>query len=83
MRGADAAAAGFDEGRLVGAHNRENVAVAAALARALGVDDEAIRAAVRAFQPVAHRLERVAEIDGVALVERLQGDERRRDPARR
>jgi UDP-N-acetylmuramoylalanine--D-glutamate ligase len=66
VRGADAAAAGFDEGRLVGAHNRENVAVAAALARALGVDDDAIRAAVRAFRPFAHRLERVAEIGGVA-----------------
>jgi UDP-N-acetylmuramoylalanine--D-glutamate ligase len=66
VRGADADAAGFAEGRLVGAHNRENVAVAAALARAVGGGDDAIRAAVRAFRPVPHRLERVAEVHGVA-----------------
>jgi UDP-N-acetylmuramoylalanine--D-glutamate ligase len=65
VRGADADAAGFAEGHLVGAHNRENVAVAAALARALGATDDAIRTAVRAFAPVPHRLEPVAEIDGV------------------
>jgi UDP-N-acetylmuramoylalanine--D-glutamate ligase len=65
VRGADADAAGFAEGRLVGAHNRENVAVAAALAHALGASEDAIRAAVRDFAPVRHRLERVAEIGGV------------------
>ena len=65
VRGADADEAAFGEGRLRGDHNRENVAVAAALARAVGVGDEAIRDAVRAFEPVAHRLEDCGEIGGV------------------
>ncbi len=65
--GADAAAAGFDQGRLRGAHNRENVAVAAALARAVGADDEAIRRAVAAFAPIRHRLEHVGDLGGVGI----------------
>ncbi|MGI9116108.1 MAG: UDP-N-acetylmuramoyl-L-alanine--D-glutamate ligase [Gaiellales bacterium] len=62
---ADADAAGFAEGRLRGDHNRENVAVAAALARAVGASDEAIAAAVRGFAPVAHRLEDCGAAAGV------------------
>ena len=65
VRGADAEEIGFDDGRLRGGHNRENVAVAAALARAVGADDAAIAAAVRAFEPVAHRLEDCGETGGV------------------
>jgi UDP-N-acetylmuramoylalanine--D-glutamate ligase len=56
---------GFADSRLRGDHNRENVAVAAALARAVGVDDAAIASAVRAFQPVPHRLEDCGAVDGV------------------
>ena len=51
-----------------GAHNRENAAAATAAARALGVDDEAIAAALLTFPGVPHRLELVAEIDGVRWV---------------
>jgi UDP-N-acetylmuramoylalanine--D-glutamate ligase len=65
VRAADADALGFAEGRLRGDHNRENVAVAGALARALGVGDDQLRAAVRAFAPVPHRLEDCGEADGV------------------
>ncbi len=65
VRAADADALGFAEGRLRGDHNRENVAVAAALARALGVGDEQLRAAVRGFAPVPHRLEDCGEAGGV------------------
>ncbi len=61
----EADAVGFATSRLVGDHNRENVAVAAALARAVGVGEEAIRSALAAFVPVAHRLELVAEVNGV------------------
>ena len=50
-----------------GDHNRENVAVAAALARAMGATDDAIVRAVAAFRPVPHRLEHVGDIDGVSL----------------
>ncbi|MEI6689806.1 MAG: UDP-N-acetylmuramoyl-L-alanine--D-glutamate ligase [Thermoleophilia bacterium] len=65
VRGADAEEAGFAESRLRGDHNRENVAVAAALARAVGVSDAAIASAVRQFHPVAHRLEDCGEANGV------------------
>jgi UDP-N-acetylmuramoylalanine--D-glutamate ligase len=51
-----------------GEHNRENAAAATAAARAAGVDDEAIAEALRTFPGVEHRLELVAEIDGVRFV---------------
>ena len=65
--GADAVAVGVEDSALRGEHNRQNVAAAAALARALGVGDEAIAAAVRAFRPVPHRLEPIGRVDGVEL----------------
>lgn len=52
---------------LKGAHNVENVLAAACAARLAGVSPEAIRAAVKSFRPVEHRLEFVAEIDGVSF----------------
>jgi UDP-N-acetylmuramoylalanine--D-glutamate ligase len=51
-----------------GAHNRENAAAATAAARAAGIDDDAIAEALRTFRGVEHRLELVAEIDGVRFV---------------
>ena len=51
-----------------GAHNRENAAAATAAARAAGLDDESIAAALRTFPGVEHRLELVAEIAGVRYV---------------
>jgi UDP-N-acetylmuramoylalanine--D-glutamate ligase len=54
------------EPRLPGAHNRENAAAAAAAARA--ADDERIARGLRDFPGVPHRLEVVAETDGVRYV---------------
>ena len=51
-----------------GAHNRENAAAAAAAARAAGIADEHVAEALRTFPGVPHRLELVAEIDGVRYV---------------
>jgi UDP-N-acetylmuramoylalanine--D-glutamate ligase len=65
--GTEAERAGFAAGRLRGAHNRENVAVAAALARALGADDAAVRRAVARFAPIPHRLEHVGDVGGVSV----------------
>ena len=48
-----------------GRHNAENVMAAAAAARLAGVPLAAIAAAVRTFKAVEHRLEFVAEINGV------------------
>src|SRR6266576_1393079 len=51
-----------------GAHNRENAAAAARAARALGVDDARISEALETFPGVAHRLEPVADANGVLYV---------------
>ena len=48
-----------------GAHNLENVLAACTLALVAGAQPEALRDTIRAFTGVEHRLEWVAEIDGV------------------
>ncbi|MHB8682882.1 MAG: UDP-N-acetylmuramoyl-L-alanine--D-glutamate ligase [Dehalococcoidia bacterium] len=53
---------------LRGAHNVGNVLAAAAIAAIAGVSGEEIARAVRAFRPVAHRLEFVGEVEGVRYV---------------
>ncbi|WP_240140261.1 UDP-N-acetylmuramoyl-L-alanine--D-glutamate ligase [Streptomyces sp. MUM 178J] len=50
-------------------HNIANALAAAALARAFGVEPSAVRDGLRAFRPDAHRIEHVAEVDGVAYVD--------------
>jgi len=57
-----------DEIGLRGAHNRANAAAAAAIALARGIDPEAVRAGLRRFGGVEHRLEEVARRDGVLYV---------------
>jgi UDP-N-acetylmuramoylalanine--D-glutamate ligase len=54
--------------RLIGAHNADNAMAAAAAALAMGIDREAVREALRSFDGVGHRLERVTEVGGVAFV---------------
>jgi UDP-N-acetylmuramoylalanine--D-glutamate ligase len=51
-----------------GAHNRENAAAATAAARAAGLPDARIAAALRTFQGVPHRLEQIADVGGVRWV---------------
>lgn len=51
--------------QLPGAHNQENVLAAAAACFVLGVSPQVLQQAVSQFQGVAHRLERVACVDGV------------------
>lgn len=54
--------------RLRGAHNLLNVLAACAIAGAAGAPADAMRAAVRSFQGVPHRLELVREWNGVQFV---------------
>ena len=54
-----------DEIPLFGEHNLENVCAALAVGRDLGVPAERMRETIMSFRGVEHRLERVAEIDGV------------------
>lgn len=51
-----------------GGHNKENLLAAAAAALAFGVAPESIRRGAMAFRGVEHRLEPVAEIDGVRYI---------------
>jgi len=50
---------------LVGRHNAENLMAALLAARCLGVSPSSGIAAARAFRPLPHRMERVAEVAGV------------------
>ena len=52
--------------RLRGRHNQANAVAAAAVATACGVSPEAIACAVQTFRGVAHRLELVAEVEGIS-----------------
>ncbi len=53
---------------LAGEHNRQNAMAAAAVCMARGIDAEAVAAGLQTFAGVAHRLERIAVIDGVEWV---------------
>ncbi|HEV7615573.1 MAG TPA: UDP-N-acetylmuramoyl-L-alanine--D-glutamate ligase [Solirubrobacterales bacterium] len=57
-----------DELGLFGAHNAANAMAAAAAALSMGIDREAVCEGLRSFAGVPHRLELVAEIDGVRFV---------------
>jgi UDP-N-acetylmuramoylalanine--D-glutamate ligase len=57
-----------EEIRLRGAHNRANAAAAAAICLARGIDPDAVRAGLRTFAGVEHRLEDVATVGGVLYV---------------
>ncbi|MFI1863479.1 UDP-N-acetylmuramoyl-L-alanine--D-glutamate ligase [Streptomyces jumonjinensis] len=50
-------------------HNIANALAAAALARAYGVPPAAVRDGLRAFRPDPHRIEKIAEVDGVGYVD--------------
>ncbi len=53
---------------LRGEHNLENARAATAAARGMGVDEAAVRQALREFAGVPHRLEEVGRVDGVLFV---------------
>jgi UDP-N-acetylmuramoylalanine--D-glutamate ligase len=54
---------------LHGAHNVDNVMAAVLVGLAAGLDRTAVAEAVRAFKPLHHRLETVAERDGILYVD--------------
>jgi UDP-N-acetylmuramoylalanine--D-glutamate ligase len=59
---------GIDELSLRGAHNVQNAMAAAAVCLARGMEPAAVRAGLRDFPGVPHRLEEVARQDGVLYV---------------
>src|SRR3546814_9472326 len=53
---------------LQGPHNAQNAAVAIAVARALGLGDAGIAAALKSYSSLPHRMEQIAERNGVLYV---------------
>ena len=53
---------------LLGEHNVANAMAAAAAALSMGLDRDAVHAGLRTFAGVPHRLEQVAEVEGVRFV---------------
>jgi UDP-N-acetylmuramoylalanine--D-glutamate ligase len=58
---------------LAGVQNLENAMAAALLARAVGVEPEAIRRGIAGFRGLPHRLEKVGEAGGVAWYDDSKG----------
>lgn len=58
---------------LLGGHNHENILAAIAISYFMGVKPEAILEGVRKFKGVAHRIEFVAQINGVAYYNDSKG----------
>ena len=58
-----------DDIALPGDHNVRNAMAALLAALAAGCDPASVRAAIASFRPMPHRLEAIAEIDGVLFVD--------------
>lgn len=58
---------------MAGLHNAANVMAALALCEAIGLQAESLLTALRNFKGLPHRLERIAEIDGVAWYDDSKG----------
>jgi UDP-N-acetylmuramoylalanine--D-glutamate ligase len=59
----------FEAPHLPGEHNRSNVEGAWQAVRRFGVTEAQAAEAIREFRPLAHRIERVAEVNGVLYVD--------------
>jgi UDP-N-acetylmuramoylalanine--D-glutamate ligase len=73
LHGREAAVCPVEEVRLRGTHNLENVLAATAAAAWSGVPPEGLRAAIRAFRAVAHRIEWIRDLGGVAFYNDSKG----------
>ncbi len=58
---------------LAGRHNLENMLVAVAMGRRLGVPAEAIQRALESFGSLAHRIEKIGEVSGVGFYDDSKG----------
>ncbi len=68
VNGQDIVALQKDWPSLQGPHNLQNAAVAVAIVQALGISEQDWQAGLRTFSGLPHRMERVAEADGVLYI---------------
>ncbi|WP_294323312.1 UDP-N-acetylmuramoyl-L-alanine--D-glutamate ligase [uncultured Sphingomonas sp.] len=54
---------------LAGPHNAQNAAAAIAVCEALGLDADTIRAGLRTYRALPHRMAHIADVNGVAYVD--------------
>lgn len=73
LAGQERAVCPVEEVFLRGAHNLENVLAATAAAAWTGVAPERLRAGIKAFRGVAHRIEWIRELGGVAFYNDSKG----------
>jgi UDP-N-acetylmuramoylalanine--D-glutamate ligase len=59
----------FPKSRLWGGHNHENMAAVCAAAHLFGIGPNAMAKSIRNFRPLSHRLELVAENNGVKYID--------------
>jgi UDP-N-acetylmuramoylalanine--D-glutamate ligase len=57
------------ESRLWGGHNQENITAVCAASHIFGIESNAMAEGIRNFQPLGHRLELVAEKNGVKYID--------------
>jgi UDP-N-acetylmuramoylalanine--D-glutamate ligase len=63
----------FDEAKLIGAHNMENIAMAMAAVKLLGLDAHAARGSLETFEAPPHRCRLVLERGGVRYIDDSKG----------
>ncbi|MFP4481217.1 MAG: glutamate ligase domain-containing protein, partial [Thermovirgaceae bacterium] len=63
----------FEDVPLVGSHNIENAAMASAAAVLAGAQHAGIRESITVFEPLPHRCEKVADINGITYVNDSKG----------
>lgn len=64
---------GIDDLSIPGAHNLENALAAVAVAKVMGINNLSLAATLKNFKGVSHRLEFVAEINGVRYINDSKG----------
>jgi len=59
----------FEKSHLKGSHNLENVMAVVGISQILGISESFISQALLEFTPAPHRLEKVAEINGITFID--------------
>ncbi len=73
LKGADHVLCHVDDMLIKGPHNVQNALAASACALEMGAADTAVEAALRAFKPLAHRIEPAGEVAGVRYYDDSKG----------